>query len=350
MSNQSKVIVGISGGIDSAVTAAKLKAEGFDVIGIHLAISFVNSQLKQKLNSISEIVGIPIEIVEVTDRFKTSVIDYFRSELLAGRSPSPCAYCNPTFKWKILLEMADAYNATSVASGHYVNKINQNGQWYIQQGFDAGKDQSYYMWNLKQEYLNRMLFPLGGQTKLQTKETAKQLNLDFLINQKESTGLCFSEGLSYPDLIKKLAPEAESIPQGEVVDISGNVIGNHNGYIYYTIGQKRDLHFFEPSDNCVIEIKSDKNQLVAGSPKELWKTEFFIFKENFIEPNRILNNKEVSVKIRGFGWNPDGYCKVEQLTNDLFRVILDKPAWAPAPGQPAVFYENNILLGGAFIC
>jgi tRNA-specific 2-thiouridylase len=350
MNNQSKVIIGISGGIDSAVTAANLKAEGFEVIGIHLAISPINSQLKQKLASISKIIGIPIEILEVTDRFKTSVIDYFRSELLAGRSPSPCAYCNPTFKWKILLEMANNYNADYAASGHYVNKINQNGFCYIQQGIDASKDQSYYMWKLNQEYLNRMLFPLGGQTKLQTRETAKQLNLDFLVNQKESTGLCFSEGLSYPELIKKLVPEAESMPPGEIVDKSGNAIGNHNGYIYYTIGQKRDLHFFAPSDNCVIEIKSDKNQLVAGSPKELWKNEFLISKQNFIEPSRILNNKKLSVKIRGFGWNPDGYSKIEQLTDDLFRVTLDKPAWAPAPGQPAVFYENNILLGGAFIC
>lgn len=349
MNPLSKIIVGISGGIDSAVTALQLKAEGYEVIGCHFAINPIDTKLSQKLDLISEKVGIPIEIKNVRETFNKTVISYFRDELMAGRSPSPCAFCNPLFKWKLLIESADLHNAQFVASGHYVNKLFVDGNWYIQQGTDQTKDQSYYFWKLNQEFLSRMMFPLGKQSKTITKEIAKNNGLGSLIKEKESTGLCFSEGLPYPDLIKKYVPESGKIPEGEVIDSSGKNIGKHKGYIYYTIGQKRDLEFFKPSSLCVIAIDATKNQLVAGSPKDLWKNEFNITDANFIDYKRLLKGKTLTVKIRGFGWNPDGYCKLEQVSENRFTVKLDNPAWAPAPGQPAVFYEGEMLVGGAII-
>jgi tRNA-specific 2-thiouridylase len=346
---QPKVIVGISGGIDSAVAALKLKAEGHDVIGCHLALNPIDDLLSKRLELIKEKVGIPIEIKSVRQEFESTVISYFRNELVAGRSPSPCAICNPLFKWKILLETANSHNAEFAASGHYVQKIELNNNWHIQQGIDKAKDQSYYFWNMNQNALKRILFPLGEQTKAQTKEIAKKYGLEFLVKEKESTGLCFSEGLSYSDLIKKHVPETFSISEGFIIDKTGKTIGHHKGYIYYTIGQKRDLEFFEPSDSCVIAIDSINNRIVAGSPKDLWVKEFKISNCNFNDVKRAMNCDTLSVKIRGFGWNPAGYCAITNDTNNNYTVKLEKPAWAPAPGQPAVFYNDNILLGGALI-
>jgi tRNA-specific 2-thiouridylase len=344
-----KVIVGISGGIDSAVTAIKLKKNRYEVFGYHLAISPIDDTLSEKLKTISQTIGIPIEIINVEQEFNSVVIHNFREELLAGRSPSPCAICNPWFKWKLLIQAANAKNAGFVASGHYVQKSHLRSKWFIRMGSDLLKDQSYFIWGLPQEYLERILFPLGNQTKTQTREIAKKAGLGFLIKSKESTGLCFANGLSFPDLVKKHLPEADSIPGGKIVDLKGNEIGTHKGYIYYTIGQKRDLEFYNPSGFCVTAIDAAKNQLTAGLPKDLWKKNFKISNCNFADLESTLNCKTLSVKIRGFGWNPAGYCKMTKTDDDNFYIELENPAWAPAPGQPAVFYNGGILVGGGII-
>lgn len=349
-SNDKKVVVGISGGVDSAVAALKLKADGYSVIGVHFNIYETENNVSNQIETIQHKVGIPIETIQAGHEFRSTVIEYFKKELLAGRSPSLCTVCNPLFKWKVLLEAADRYNAGYVASGHYVSKKTIGKTIYIEKGKDEKKDQSYYFWKMPQTLLQRILFPLGGFTKEQTKELADKYGLEKLSGQKESTGLCFSQGLNFSEIIDKLVPEAGSIPEGYIIDKSGKRVGRHRGYIFYTIGQKRDLDFFNPGDTkCVISVDAANNIVVAGEAEDLWAKEFVISGCNFANISNVLECKELSVKIRGVGWNPKGFCSIHQTSENSYMVRLASRAWAPAPGQPVVFYHHNTLLGGGVI-
>ncbi len=344
-----KVVAGISGGIDSAVTASLLKEEGYDVSGIHILVGDLDNAIAERLQKIEQHLNIPIQIIDACGRFQNSVINYFRREHLAGRSPSPCAICNPTFKWEILKENMLKTGADRIASGHYIQKEQIDGHWYLKKGEDQKKDQSYFLWGLDQEIIGKLIAPLGNNEKQTTRKLAKQHGLEFLLDTKESTGLCFSQGLAYKELIGKHIPEAKNIGQGPVKDDSGKIIGSHKGYIYYTIGQKKGLNLNTKGNFCVTGIFAKENTLVVSTPENLWKRSFEFDHHMFVNTKKILNNKKLQVKIRGFGWNPEGYAQIFQQSNDTYKVELENPAWAPAPGQPAVFYDNELLLGGGLI-
>lgn len=344
-----KILVGISGGIDSAVTAALFKEEGYEVIGVHLKLDSEQKDETEILSKIAHQLSIECHVLDVKDDFKDKVIGYFRIEHLSGNSPSPCAMCNPDFKWKHLIDFAEKHNIEHIASGHYIQKIYKDGKWWLKKGLDPKKDQSYFLWGLEQHALAKISTPLGEKTKEQTKNLAGKYELDFLQQKKESTGLCFSGGLSYPELIKKHIPETEQISTGDILNSSGEIIGKHKGFIYYTIGQKRDLDLYSPDGLCVTGIDAKKNILIAGKPTDLWKTNFSINNYRFVDLQAALECDKLEVKVRGFGWNPDGYGKIELVDKNSIEVQLESPAWAPAPGQPAVFYHNDILLGGGFI-
>lgn len=345
-----KILVGISGGIDSAVAGFLLKEEGHEVMGVHLHIVPPTTELWNHLNKLQEILGIEIIKLDVSVRFENSIIKYFRDEHLAGRSPSPCAVCNPQFKWAILLEQQRVLGADYVTSGHYIRKEFKDNRWWLKKGYDSGKDQSYFLWGLSQEQLSNICSPLGIYHKYAVKEIAKNNSLKFLSDIKESSGLCFAENLSYTELIKKYIPESQTITEGDVLNTQNNVIGKHNGYIYYTIGQKKGLHFYDKDfSRCVIKIDPEKNQLIADVPEKLWKTEFAISDYKFTDETMALNSKNLEVRIRGFGWNPDGFCKLIKQGESTICVKLQNKAWAPAPGQPAVFYQDNYVVGGGFI-
>ncbi len=344
-----KVVVGISGGIDSAVTAALLKKEGYDVIGLHLKLSEEQEDVSSVLSEISRRLDIEIVFREVAEEFDKEVISYFKKEHLAGNSPSPCAICNPTFKWKQLETFANHQKADYIGTGHYIRKTFEKNRWWLVKGTDPGKDQSYFLWGLKQDTLKRIITPLGGQHKDKTRLLSKEYSLEFLEKKKESAGLCFAGDLSYPELIRKHIPEAQEIPEGDILDSSGKKIGKHKGYIFYTIGQKRDLYINGTKGLCVVKINADTNTLVVGEPNELWKKTFMIRDYYFVDTDFAFNCRKLEVKVRGFGWNPEGYGHLEKMERSKARVLLDNPAWAPAPGQPAVFYFDNLLIGGGII-
>jgi tRNA-uridine 2-sulfurtransferase len=346
-----KIVVGISGGIDSAVTAAIFKKKGFEVLGLHLIIDRKQNNQSEILTKISNTLCIPITTLDVSTEFNKIVIAYFRDEHLKGNSPSPCAYCNPTFKWKFLNDYAKKHNAKHIASGHYIQKTKYRDKWYLKKGIDSQKDQSYFLWGLSQEIIGKIETPLGEIEKSDTKRLAKEFELEFLIKKKESAGLCFAGNLSYPELIAKHIPEAKDIKPGDIIDRTGKKIGSHKGYIYYTIGQKRDLNL-PPDKNkfCVTGINAKSNILIAGEPTEIWHKTFKIKDFHFIDFNQALSTKELEVNVRGFGWNPNGFGRLSISDQNTLSVELDEPAWAPAPGQPAVFYYKDLLLGGGIIC
>lgn len=347
--NMDKILIGISGGIDSAVTAAIFKELGFDVTGMHIHLSERSTESTDKLNKLSEVLAIDIIESNLQEKFKNTVIKYFRSEHLKGHSPSPCAICNPAFKWKELIAMANKIGIEKVGTGHYIQKTQKDGLWWIEKGTDELKDQSYFLWGLGQDMLERIITPLGKITKKQTRELAEKHKLGFLQAQKESTGLCFAGKLSYHELLNKHIPELKNIGPGKIIDTQGKIIGTHKGFAYYTIGQKKGLELNATDSLCVIEIDAKNNQLVVGNPMHLWKKSFKVRDFKFHSFDKALDAKQLEVKIRGFGWNPKGYASISRLNRDELLVELENPAWAVAPGQPAVFYENGLLLGGGIV-
>jgi tRNA-specific 2-thiouridylase len=344
-----KVIVGISGGVDSAVAALILKESGYLVKGLHISNTQINCTTRQTLKQISESIDIPVEIIQADKKFNEVVIYHFRTQLLAGLSPSLCTYCNPNFKWRILADYATKKNSEFISTGHYIQLARYKGSFFIKKGIDDRKDQSYYLWNLPNEIINRMITPLGVKTKKEVKKTAEENNLEFLLNKNESTGLCFSNKLTYPDLIKKYIPEVKNIKKGIITDKLGRVIGTHNGYIFYTIGQKKDLMLDTDLNYCVTKIDPHNNILIAGDPNELWTKQLYITDFNFKNEKLIIDNSDLEVKIRGFGWNPKGKAGIRIIDNKTAEINLENPSWAPAAGQSAVIFHNNILVGGGVI-
>lgn len=343
------VLLGMSGGIDSSVSALLLKTHGYHVIGIWLAVNNIEESQAEHLKKLETILGIQIRFLNKTAEFEETIISYFRKEHLSGRSPSPCAVCNPLFKWKILLEYADMYKIPFVATGHYIQKIFWQNKWWLKKGADTLKDQSYFLWGLNQETISRMILPLGTLTKTETKEIGRQNGLEFLLNQKESMGLCFAGDTPYGELIQKNIPEIAFPGPGNIVDIEGKIIGRHKGYLFYTIGQKREMEFYDGIIRSVAGIDAQRNSLIAAPESELWQTSFHISDYHFIDEEFVLNSPEVSVKIRGIGRNPKGNAKLTKLPDGHIRVETEEPVWAVAPGQPAVFYFNNLLAGGGIV-
>ncbi len=346
-----KVLVGISGGIDSAVTALQLNQEGYEVLGIHLKMVDEPTELQQRIDQIAGVLQIEILSFDSRDAFKNTVIEAFRREHLAGYTPSPCATCNPYLKWQQLRNTAQQHGIDHIATGHYIQSVQKDGVWYLKKGNDPLKDQSYFLWGLDQEILQRIITPLGILTKQQVKEIAQSSGLRFLTTQKESTGLCFAQDLGYSELIKKYIPEAIDIPKGPVVNLEGSRIGEHEGYIYYTIGQKKNITWLNNVDKdlCIIKILPETNTLLAGLPEILWTKNFQVGDCRISNEKFLLESKEIEVKVRGYGLNPDGFARIEKTGHCHYSVSLEKAAWAMAPGQPVVFYHNRLLLGGG-IC
>jgi tRNA-specific 2-thiouridylase len=346
------VLVGLSGGIDSAMTALVLKDKGYQVTGVHF--NFTESGINHQDEKLGELKKkLDIEIIEHDSKqlFDKEVIGYYTRFHLSGRTPSPCSHCNPSVKWKLLHELAEAKNIDFYATGHYVKNIKENDLFRIYRGIDTRKDQSYYLWKLDQKILNRALTPLGDYYKNDIKTLAIEKEYDFLIGKKESAGLCFSNGRNCEQMLNDYIPDLPiNIKPGNILDQKGKIIGRHKGYIYYTIGQKSGFELDIDDKLCISEIDAKKNLLFADTWQNLYKEEFFIEDYLFPDQNDIENNDDIQTVIRGFGLNPTGKSTLIPENNHIIRVKLETPAWAPAPGQPAVFYSGNKLLGGGIIC
>lgn len=344
-----KVVVGMSGGIDSTLTAIKLKEDGLQVVGVTLWMMDSPKATKaiEDAKLQAEHIGIEHHVVDCRDSFTETIIRPFAESYLKGETPSPCAWCNPLVKWKQLADFADSIGATQIASGHYVQTTEYNGHFYVVKGSDPKKDQSYYLWMLPENIIRRMVQPMGSIFKEQAKQEIHDRSFDDLVPNRESMSVCFLDGMNYRHFIAQLMPERMAeVRSGEVLDESGNAIGRHSGIPFYTIGQKRGMELKVEREAYVQTIDSASNTITIGKKSDLLRTEFQVREIRLISREEITPTTPLEVKVRGLGLNPEGYGYLT-AEGDTGTVTLENPAWAISPGQPVVFYIGDRLVGGA---
>lgn len=342
-----KVLVAVSGGLDSAATVLLLKRQGFEVAAVTLDMIGNNDNLAV-VHDLCARMDIPLFTEDVRGRFAENVADYFLQEYMRGRTPAPCSVCNPQIKWKILSEVADREGYHYISTGHYVNITEHNGRRYISKGCDVVKDQSYYLWDLGQEILSRAMTPLGERTKSEIRLIMNASGFGDLSVKKESMGVCFLGKGGHTELLEREVSGIERLRNGEVVDRSGVVIGRHSGYPFYTVGQKRGFETTSQGDHYILRIDAENNRLTVGKIEDLYFNRLRLGRVRIIDQNEFLTSEKIKIKIRGLGLNPRGYCAVS-LENGRFTVTIKDPAYAPAPGQPVVFYIDDRVIGGGIL-
>ncbi len=362
MSKRGKVLVAMSGGIDSTVAALMLHEEGYEVIGITMKTwDYATSQTNSKketgccnLDSFNDARqaavdhGFPHYILDIRNEFGDAVIENFVEEYLAGRTPNPCVMCNTHIKWSALLKRADALDCEFIATGHYVQvRQHTNNRYVISKGIDGNKDQSYVLWGLGQECLSRSIFPLGGYTKPQIRQMAFDMGYPELAKKNESYEICFVPDNDYRNFLKNKVEGLEGkVKGGNFVDIQGNFLGKHAGYPFYTIGQRKGLDIALGKPVYVTAIDPYTNTVVLGDEDDLQKSTVFVDKLNWIKYEGLSNNLEATTKIR---YKDAGALSNISMENNLVNVSFYTQVKGIAPGQSAVFYEGDDVIGGGII-
>ena len=331
------VVLGFSGGIDSVTATRWLLEEGYDVTALTLD-TMGDEQLLRRAKESARQIGVKHAILDVRESFQTKIIDYFTHSYSAGRTPAPCTMCNPLIKWHYLAQYADQIGAEHIATGHYFNIERDNGCFYVTKADDRSKDQSYYLWGLSQSVLRRTITPMGHRFKEEVKR-------DFA-DKKESMGICFLAGMSYRDYLVRHCPQV--VVAGDIVNRSGEIVGRHDGVAFYTIGQKRGLDT-TIAGAVIVDIDAANNRLIIGDNQDLYHAILEVKECNIVDPQELLCSKDVTVVVRGIGRNPQRYIKQVVEIEGGYRIYLDDPAWAPAVGQPVVFYRGDRVLGGGIL-
>ena len=357
MPKEKRVLVGMSGGIDSSATCIMLQEQGYKVVGVTMrtwdvASQFATSSQEEpnfilEARALAQKLGIEHHVADVREEFKQVIVKYFIDEYLQGRTPNPCVMCNPLFKERLLCEWADKTGCAWISTGHYCRLEERNGNRYIVAGDDITKDQSYFLWRLPQEILRRFLFPLGNYTKQEVREYLKLKGFEAKAKDGESMEVCFIEG-DYRDFLRQQIPDLDTrIGPGYFVDNKGVKIGQHKGFPYYTIGQRKGLGIALGHPVHVLRINAEKNTVMLGTAEDL-KTEYMLTEDALlIDPNEVLQCENLTVRIR-YRSKPIP-CQVLPLENGQLLVRFLGEASAIAPGQSAVFYDGQRVLGGAFI-
>lgn len=359
MSKKGRVLVAMSGGIDSSVTALMLHEEGYEVVGITMKTwDYASSGGSKKetgccnLDSINDArqlavnLGFPHMILDIRNEFGDYIIDNFVDEYMAGRTPNPCVLCNTHIKWDALLKRADKLDCEFIATGHYAQVRHENGRYVVSKGLDEKKDQSYVLWGLTQEALARTRFPLGGFTKPAIRQMAFDAGYQELANKNESYEICFVPDNDYRGFLKRRVDGIDKLDGGSFVDRTGRVLGKHRGYPFYTIGQRKGLEIAVGEPIFVTQIIPETNTVVLGPEHELEKQEMWVRNPNLIKLSNLDTPVEALTKIR---YKDPGAMSTIMQEGDRIKVEFRKQVKAVAPGQSAVFYDGNDLIGGGFI-
>lgn len=328
------VLLGFSGGIDSTTAARHLRSEGYEVVALTID-TLLSKESIDKARLVAQELGIEWHLYDARERFQHDIVDYFCREYASGRTPAPCTRCNTLIKWKILSEVADAMGIEHIATGHYFNIEQRCGRYYVAKGVDPVKDQSYYLWGLDQATLARAITPMGHIIKSDVRQ--------YFSDKRESMGICFLEGRPYADFL-----EASNIAmtEGDIVSEQGQLIGRHNGIARYTIGQRRGAGL--AGGYRVVDIDAEHNRIIVGRAESLLKHKLYVTDCNIVDVNELLSSNNITIKIRGLGRNPELAVQIS-THRDGYIVETQDAAYAPAKGQPLVFYRDNLVVGGGIV-
>ncbi|WP_373146818.1 tRNA 2-thiouridine(34) synthase MnmA [Bacteroides xylanisolvens] len=369
-----RVLLGMSGGTDSSVAAMRLLEAGYEVIGVTFRFYELNGSTEylEDARNLAERLGIRHITYDAREIFARQIIEYFVQEYLAGRTPVPCTLCNNYLKWPLLAKIADEMGVFYIATGHYAQNIQLNETFYITYAADSDKDQTFFLWGLKQDILNRMLLPMGDITKAEARAWAAEHGFRKVATKKDSIGVCFCP-MDYRTFLKDWLVRngqmsvsnseasinnsqtsgsdkqtwSDRIRRGKFVDEKGNFIAWHEGYPFYTIGQRRGLGIHLNRPVFVKEIDPEKNEVMLASLSSLEKTEMWLKDWNLVNQERTLDRSDIIVKIRYRKQENHGTITV--TSDHLLHVQLHEPLTAIAPGQAAAFYGDGLLLGGGII-
>ena len=356
-----RVLVAMSGGIDSSISALLLKEQGYDIVGITLKTWEYSSTCStgketgccsiDSFNDARDLavkIGFPHYIIDVQKEFNDLIINDFIQEYMHGRTPNPCVNCNTYIKWEYLLKKANQLNCKHIATGHYAQIKSENGRFYVSKGKDEIKDQSYVLWGLSQESLSKTILPLGQYHKSEIKQLAADRGFKALSEKRESYEICFVPDNEYRDFLKSRIPKLEkTVADGNFIDTKGNILGKHKGFPFYTIGQRKGLDIAVGHPLFVLKIDSLTNTIVLGTKDELLSTELKLEKVNFLKHTTLSSEKEYLTKVR---YKDAGtMCTIIQENNSL-KIHFLEPVSAISPGQSAVIYEGEDVVAGGVIC
>ena len=329
---EKRVLVGMSGGIDSTATCLMLQEQGYEIIGLTM---WVWGDEPLEARQLARSMGIEHHVADEREAFRNVIVQNFIDEYRQGRTPNPCVMCNPLFKFRILTEWADKLNCRYIATGHYTRLEELNGKIYIVAGDDEKKDQSYFLWRLGQDVLRRCLFPLGAYTKLQVRDYLRDKGYTLKAEEGESMEVCFIKG-DYRDFLREHSPEIDDeVGPGWFVNSEGVKLGEHKGFPYYTIGQRKGLEIALGKPAYVLKINPQKNTVMLGDA------------DNLIDEGEVLGSSGLTVRIR-YRSKPVP-CSVKRLEDGRLLIHFEAEASAIAPGQSAVFYIGKRVAGGSFI-
>ena len=340
-----RVLLGMSGGVDSTAACKVLLSRGYDVVGLTLLTCDLSQGAAREAAALAARFGIEHHVVDVRERFKERVIAPFVQSYLAGYTPNPCVDCNPTMKFKVLEEWADSLGCEKIATGHYARIECRGNEYFIRAGADAKKDQSYFLWRLTQGQLARTLFPLGDWTKEDVRRHLHESGLAEKANDGESMEICFFTG-DYRDFLRREAPDADNVIRpGFFVDAEGRKLGEHKGFPLYTIGQRKGLNIALGYPAYVLKINPQKNTVMLGEASQLLTRHMMIDAPEWV---RGVPSGEVAVRIR-YRSRPVSCSVVRELPDGKWLVRFAEPVSAVTPGQSAVFYDGDVVVGGAYI-
>ena len=355
--SETKVVVAMSGGVDSSTVAALMKNEGYKVIGITLKLYDDTKEISKSkqccagqdildAKRVADKLGIEHKILYYQSKFKEGVIDNFVESYLKGETPIPCVQCNQTVKFKDLLEESKNLKADALITGHYVKSITLNNETNMYKAIDDNRDQSYFLFNTTREQLNYFRFPLGGLMKNETRNIAKKLNLN-VADKPDSQDICFVPNSDYSSVIRKYRPD--SFQKGNIKDINNNVIGVHEGIINFTIGQRRGIKVSDKEPLYVIKINAEKNEIIVGPKKNLIQKKIKLKNINILANQKEFLD-EVFVKVRSTGKLLKAKVNFSDISTE---VDLLEDEYGISPGQACVFYSKNDqgykVLGGGWI-